>query len=119
MATSKTYTVAGVSTQDGVTKVRFANDYVNRIKILSKNKHTDIELIELGSEMTKEDICKLLMDHPKFQSEAAQGAIAEYVTRNVKSDAPKAPKATKAPKAKATKAKTTTEVPADAEPALM
>lgn len=117
MATSKTYTVAGVSTHKGVTKVRFANDFVNRIKILQKNEHTDIELLELDSEMTKEDICKMLMDHPKFQSEAAQGAIAEYVTRNVKSEAPKA-----APKAKATKApktKTTTEVPADAEPALM
>lgn len=116
MATQKTYSVAGVSTQDGVTKVRFANDLVNRIKILTKNDHTDIELIELGSEMTKEDICKMLMDHPKFQSEAAQGAIAEYVTRNVKAEAPKA-----APKAKATKAKSTktTEVPADAEPALM
>ena len=109
MATSKTYTVAGVSTHKSVTKVRFANDFVNRIKILQKNDHTDIELLELDSEMTKEDICKMLMDHPKFQNEAAQGAIAEYVTRNVKAEAPKA-----APKAKATKA-----VQVDAEPALM
>jgi hypothetical protein len=114
MATSKTYTVAGVSTHKSVTKVRFANDFVNRIKILQKNDHTDIELLELDTEMTKEDICKMLMDHPKFQSEAAQGAIAEYVTRNVKAEAPKA-----APKAKAPKAKATSEVPADAEPALM
>jgi hypothetical protein len=117
MATSKTYSVAGVSTHKGVTKVRFANDFVNRIKILQKNEHTDIELLELDSEMTKEDICKMLMDHPKFQNEAAQGAIAEYVTRNVKAETPKA-----APKAKATKApktKTTTEALADAEPALM
>ena len=116
MATSKTYTVAGVSTHKSVTKVRFANDFVNRIKILQKNDHTDIELLELDTEMTKEDICKMLMDHPKFQSEAAQGAIAEYVTRNVKAEASKA-KAT--PKAKAPKAKTTTEALADAEPALM
>jgi hypothetical protein len=113
MATSKTYSVAGVSTHKGVTKVRFANDFVNRIKILQKNDHTDIELLELDSEMTKEDICKMLMDHPKFQNEAAQGAIAEYVTRNVKAETPKA----KAPKAKATKA--TKAVQADAEPALM
>ena len=113
MATSKTYTVAGVSTHKSVTKVRFANDFVNRIKILQKNDHTDIELLELDTEMTKEDICKMLMDHPKFQNEAAQGAIAEYVTRNVKAEAPKA----KAPKAKATKA--TKAVQADAEPALM
>jgi hypothetical protein len=90
MATVKTFSVAGVSTLNGVTKVRFANDFVNRFKILAKNDHQDIELIELGTEMTKSEICQVLMAHPKFQSEAAQGAIAEYVTRNVKS--PKAEK---------------------------
>ncbi len=113
MATSKTYSVAGVSTHKGVTKVRFANDFVNRIKILQKNDHTAIELIELDTELTKEDICKMLMDHPKFQNEAAQGAIAEYVTRNVKVEAPKA----KTHKAKAPKA-TAVQVE-NAEPALM
>jgi hypothetical protein len=92
MATEKTFSVAGVSTLNGVTKVRFANDFVNRFKILAKNEHQDINLIELGTEMTKAEICAVLMAHPKFQSEAAQGAIAEYVTRNVKS-----PKAEKAP----------------------
>lgn len=108
MATNKTYTVAGVSTHKGVTKVRFANDYVTRIKILQKHQHSDVQLIELDTELTKEAICKLLMDHSQFQNEAAQGAIAEYVTRNIKSEAPKAEKATKAPKAAT--AKTTTEV---------
>lgn len=100
MATEKTFSVAGVSTLNGVTKVRFANDFVNRFKILAKNDHQDIELIELGSEMTKAEICAVLMAHPKFQNEAAQGAIAEYVTRNVKAEkAPKTPKAEKAPQA--------------------
>jgi hypothetical protein len=107
MATSKTYSVAGVSTQNGTTKVRFANDLVNRIKILTKNEHTDIELIEMGSEMTKQEICEVLLNHPKFQNEAAQGAIAEYVTRNVKAEAPKAAPKAKAPKAKATAPATT------------
>ena len=91
--TQKTFTVAGVSTFKGVTKVRFANDFVSRIKILDKNEHTDVELIELGTELTKEDVCKVLVAHPKFQGEAAQDAIAEYLTRNVK--AVKAPKAAK------------------------
>lgn len=52
MATDKRYSVAGVSTLDGKTKIRFAND-VMRIKILAKNGHTDVELVELPSEMTK------------------------------------------------------------------
>lgn len=102
MATTKTYSVAGVSTHKSVTKVRFANDFVNRIKILQKNDHTDIELLELDTEMSKEDICKMLMDHPKFQNEAAQGAIAEYVTRNVKTSAVPSVKAPKAVAVKAT-----------------
>ena len=85
--TAKTFSVAGVSTFKGVTKVRFANDFVSRIKILDKNEHTDVELIELGTELTKEDVCKVLVAHPKFQGVAAQVAIAEYLTRNVKTAA--------------------------------
>lgn len=92
MATTKTFSVAGVSTLNGVTKVRFANDFVNRFKILAKNDHQDINLIELDGEFTKDQVCEILINHPKFQDEAAQGAIAEYVTRNVKSITPKAEK---------------------------
>jgi hypothetical protein len=55
MATNKTYAVAGVSTLNGKTKIRWAND-VMRIKILAKNGHTDVELVELPSEMTKSEI---------------------------------------------------------------
>ena len=53
MATEKTFTVAGTATQNGNTKVRFANDLVARIKILTKNNCTDINLIELPHAMTK------------------------------------------------------------------
>lgn len=55
MATNKTYTVAGVSTLEGKTKMRFAND-VMRIKILAKNGHSNVELIELPHAMTKAEI---------------------------------------------------------------
>ena len=47
MATEKLFTVAGTATQNGNTKVRFANDLVARIKILNKNNCTDINLVEL------------------------------------------------------------------------
>lgn len=80
----KTFSVAGTSTLNGVTKVRFANDYIGRFKTLYKNGHTNVELIELGEQMTKAEICKLLLDHPQFQSEDQQGAIADFVVRNVK-----------------------------------
>ena len=81
--TEKTFNTAGVSTLNGKTKVRFANDYVGRFKILAKNGHENIELIELGETLTKGEICQVLLNHPKFQDEAAQTAIAEFVVRNV------------------------------------
>lgn len=49
----KLFTVAGTATQNGNTKVRFANDLVARIKILNKNGCTDINLVELPKPMTK------------------------------------------------------------------
>ena len=54
MATSKLFTVIGVSTLAGKTKVRFANDLATRIKNLVKGGHTNIELFELPEAMTKE-----------------------------------------------------------------
>ncbi len=53
MATTKTFKVVGVSTLNGKTKVRFAND-TSRVKILVKNGHTNVELFELPEAMTKE-----------------------------------------------------------------
>jgi uncharacterized protein YnzC (UPF0291/DUF896 family) len=82
--TQKTFNTAGTSTLNGVTKVRFANDYVGRFKILVKNGHENIELIELGGDFTKAQICQILMQHEKFQNEDQQSAIAEFVVRNVK-----------------------------------
>lgn len=84
MATTKTFSVAGTSTLNGVTKVRFANDFVSRLKILYKNGHENVELIEMGGEFTKAEICQILMNHAKFQSEDQQGAIYEFVVRNCK-----------------------------------
>lgn len=53
MATEKLFTVAGTATQNGVTKARFANDMVARVKILTKSGCTNINLVELPRAMTK------------------------------------------------------------------
>ena len=53
MSQDKLFTVAGTATQNGVTKARFANDLVARIKILNKAGCTDINLVELPQAMTK------------------------------------------------------------------
>jgi hypothetical protein len=80
----KTFNVAGVSTQKGQTKIRFANDLVDRFKALDRNGHSDIRLIELGEDLTKAQIVQVLMNHPQFQDELAQTAIYEYAVRNCK-----------------------------------
>ncbi len=59
MATDKKFAVAGISTLNGKTKIRFANDSM-RVKILAKNGHTDVELIELPHEMTKGEIAQYM-----------------------------------------------------------
>lgn len=61
MATEKKFAVAGVSTHEGSTKIRFANDAA-RVKILIKNGHTDIELVDLPQEMTKAEIAQYLTE---------------------------------------------------------
>jgi hypothetical protein len=54
MATEKLFTVAGTATNpDGTTKARFANDFVARVKILTKAGCSNIDLVELPRPMTK------------------------------------------------------------------
>jgi hypothetical protein len=50
----KVFSVAGVSTLNGVVKYRFANALAKREAILRKGNHTAIKLIELPNPMTKE-----------------------------------------------------------------
>lgn len=91
MATAKKFSVAGVSTLNGKTKIRFANDTM-RIKILAKNGHTDVELVTLPQEMTKAEIAAHLTsigfggDKP-----AVQAAIAYVAKKNPAQVAAKAP----------------------------
>jgi len=60
------FTVAGVSNNKGVIKVRFCSDYVLRVKNLQKQGDTDINLIELPNPMTKVDACNYLLERDEF-----------------------------------------------------
>ena len=42
--------------------------------------------LNLGSKLSKAEICQVLLNHPKFQSEEQQTAIAEFAVRNVKGE---------------------------------
>ena len=93
MATDKKFAVAGVSTLAGKTKIRFANDTM-RIKILAKNGHTGVELVELPNEMTKSEIAQHLKAVGFGQGDPAVEAAIAYIEK--KNPAPVAAKATAA-----------------------
>ena len=98
MATDKKFSVAGVSTLDGKTKVHFANDTM-RIKILAKNGHTNVELVTLPREMTKAEIAQHMVEIGFGKGNAAVEAAIAYVAK-------KNPSATAAKVTKTTVAKT-------------
>jgi hypothetical protein len=82
MATSKTFAIAGVSTFNGKTKIRFANDMM-RIKILAKNGHTDMQLVDLPREMTKGEIVQYLVETNFSKGDQAiEAAIADLAKKN-------------------------------------
>ena len=80
MATAKKFAVAGVSTLAGKTKIRFANDTM-RIKILAKNGHTDVELVELPHEMTKAEIAEHLVEIGFAKGRKQVEAAIAYVAK--------------------------------------
>jgi hypothetical protein len=85
---SKSFTHAGVSKLDGEFKVRFANDAM-RTKVLIKNGHTDIDIIELKHAMSKEDALAYLMSIDFANGNVlVQAALEAEVTK--RSDTPKA-----------------------------
>ena len=60
------FKVTGISTLNGVTKVRFANDFVSRVKILNKGGHTDINLVEMPEALTKAECVTYLKTTPMY-----------------------------------------------------
>ena len=97
-----TYTFAGTSRLNGTVKVRFANDAA-RVKVLAKNGHTDIDLIELKHPMTKEEIVAYLreIDFARGNTEIQAAIDAADEKRNPKEKPSKAKKEPKAEKEKA------------------
>ena len=111
-----TFKVVGVSKLNGKYKVRFANDML-RVKVLEKNGHKDVDLIELMHPMTKEDAVRKLIEMNFAKGDKAiQAALDEAIEK--RTEAPKAankqPKpskeAKKPAKAPAKKSKVTKDV---------
>jgi hypothetical protein len=100
-----TYTHAGVSTLAGVTKMRFANDAL-RVKVLAKNGHSNIDIVELKHPMTKEEAIAFLFSIDFATQNGKTNAVVQAALEEaVEKRAPKVAKVKVAkvakPKAKA------------------
>ena len=75
------FKVAGVSVLKGEAKVRFAND-MTRVKVLDKNGHTDVELLELPEAMDKPAVVTYLKTTDLYKdarfTQAIDNADAKY-----------------------------------------
>ena len=119
-----TYSHAGVSKQNGKMKVRFCNDAL-RVKVLAKNGHKDIDIVELRHPMSKEDAVAFLMSidfaNGNKEVQAALDAAADKrgVTAKAEPKAKAAPKAKVAAEPKQTLAEAHAAIVAEVGEALM
>ena len=114
------YTHAGVSKQNGEFKVRFANDAL-RVKVLAKNGHKDIDILELKTAMTKEDAVAFLLSIDFDNGNpAVRAALEAAADKRGVTVAKSTPKAVVKPKtvAKVKKAVVKTAVVEDTEPTM-
>ena len=81
------FKVAGITTHNGNSKVRFTDDLIRRVKQFTKGGATRIDLMELPSAMTKLDALKFLQGHADYQSPEDQALISDSLA-----DREKAPK---------------------------
>jgi hypothetical protein len=109
--TSQTFKVAGITTHNGNSKVRFTDDMVRRVKQFTKGGATRCDFVELPTEMTKVEALKYLQTLDQFKDAGDQALISdaladkEKVKREVKVKATKATKpSVEAIKARAKKA---------------
>lgn len=113
----QTFKVAGITTHNGNTKVRFTDDMIRRIKQFTKGGATRIDLVELPSEMTKIEALNYLASHAEFQSPGDQATISDTLADKEK-EAGKGTvkvKATKKPSLDAIKARGKKKVEVTAE----
>ena len=90
------FTFAGVSRRNGELKLRFAND-ASRVKVLARNGHTDIDLVQLPYAMDKNTAVQFL-NSMNFgaTNQSVQALISEFLSQGTVSEPkvrePKQPK---------------------------
>ena len=81
---SNTFTVVGTSVLNGAVKIRFANGLTKRIRVLARNGHSNIALVECDA-MFKLDAAKFALTQDVFTEEQRK-VIAAYINSNGKGE---------------------------------
>ena len=81
---SNTFTVVGTSVLNGALKIRFANGLTKRIRVLARNGHSNIALVECDA-MFKLDAAKYALTQEQF-TEEQRAVIAAYINSNGKGE---------------------------------
>ena len=81
---NQTFKVAGITTHGDMTKVRFTDDLIRRVKQFMKGGATRVDLVDLPSSMTKAEALAYLQTHPNFQSKEDQMVIGDAISNRVK-----------------------------------
>jgi hypothetical protein len=77
----KTFTVIGTSVLNGVLKIRFANGLEVRNKVLARNGHTAINLIECPEASKVGAVKFAIAQEDRFNTEE-RALFAEYIKSN-------------------------------------
>ena len=81
---NNTFTVVGTSVLNGAVKIRFANGLTKRIRVLARNGHSNIALVECDA-MFKLDAAKFALTQEQF-TEEQRAVIAAYINSNGKGE---------------------------------
>ena len=82
---NNTYTVVGTSVLNGVCKIRFADGLTKRIRVLARNGHSNIALVECDA-MFKLDAAKFALTQTEQFNEEQLKVIAAYINSNGKGE---------------------------------
>ena len=114
---SKSFSHAGVSKQDGAFKVRFCNDAL-RTKVLQKNGHTHIDIVELKHPMSKLEAVAYLLEIDFDNGNKEVRAALEAALDKRSPAEPKAAKKEQKPTKEAKKPKKDKKVAVEQTPAV-
>lgn len=94
---SAKYNFGGISKRIGQYKVRVGQgDMVTRIKMMQKEEHTEIDLVEFNGTLTKAEVCQELLKIERFQK--FRDIIEETYNKKAGASTPAQPKAVKSAK---------------------